>query len=405
VKRFLLILAVLAVVSVGLAMAASAKPDCDGHRGNSVWCRGTTTTTTTVAGNVLNLSEDLVITDHHAFSGHIEGNGFQILISGGTVDWDGFTVNNVRRIMFMNCAGPSTLRNGEVTNSGSPALGDYPLHWHLNGDCTRGTFVENVTVRNGAHHAFVPHGSHGITFLNVAAVSTRMSPFWWDAPGTHETCDFQKFCTVDNSNDIVVDGLFVDGVTHDGSSAKFRLTGVLLGAGSGNVLRNSTVINVGGQEDCSAYHWPESANGNVGGNVWVFENNHGESACHGIHVWQNDSNPHVVDGFTGGGIKHGAYRSNYAYRNVAVPYVVVKAVGWTLADSSVGHVYVGTHVFTGDVVWDNVSIGSLEVNDNADNHEGFNFYLNQANLTCADVTWTNPHPDTQIIINGVACGN
>jgi len=264
--------------------------------------------------------------------------------------------------------------------------------------------VENVTVAHSPNRAFVPHGSHGITFNNIAALDITLAAFWWDDPGTNETCTFQEFCTLDNSNDIHVDGLTVDGVGHDGSSAKFRLSGVVLGAGSGNSIINSTVRNVGGSKDCSGYMWPEGANGNRGGNVWIFENNVGSSNCHGIFVWQNDANLHIIDGFTGGGVDHGAYGNNYLYRNLDVPYLEVHAQGWAVEDSSLGSVSLRGHQQSGPVDFDNVTIDTLSVQD-ANGSRGVTLTITNTNITCTDVVWTNPHPETVVVIDGVACVN
>ncbi len=190
---------VFAVGMLGLLLWVGSADHKPGHPCRPAWkCATTTTTippaitTTTIPAADLNLTADLVVDGTvHMFSGHIEGNGFEILVTnGGSLDWDGFTVNNVARIIFTGCAAPSTLRNGLVDNSGvAGVLGMYPIHWHLEGDCSRGTVVDNVTVRNGANHAFVPHGSHGITLLNTRAETILGHAYWWDPPGTNRiTC-------------------------------------------------------------------------------------------------------------------------------------------------------------------------------------------------------------------------
>ncbi len=117
----------------------------------------------------------------------VEGNGFQIMFTNGAkADFQGTPVftwsnngakqnlvrdinfRNLRRIIFTG-AGPSTLRYFTISDSGTPTPGDFPLHFHLNGDSVRGTLVDGVVVLNGANHAFVPHGSHGITFKDTIA--------------------------------------------------------------------------------------------------------------------------------------------------------------------------------------------------------------------------------------------
>lgn len=334
----------------------------------------------------------------------IEANGFGVMVqNGGRLDWSNFEVRNTRSIRFHNGAGPSHLADGLIIGSGTPTLGDYPIHFHLLGDSPRGTLIERVEVRDSANRAFVVHGSNGVTLIDTKAVNIIDTPYWWDAPGSNETCTFQKFCTLDNSNDIVIEGAFVDGVTF--RNDRFRLAGFQLGAGSGNAVRNSHGQNIHGTVDCAAFHWPESANQNIGGNVWVFESNTGTSDCHGVFVWQNDSNPHVVSDFTGGGIDHGAYSNVYHYERVTVPYVEVHATGWTMTDSAVGVVILRPHQIAGTVTWTNVAITSIRVEDapagSAD--EPVTFTMTGTNATCTNVVWTNPHPMTQVILNGVEC--
>jgi len=189
-------------------------------------------------------------------------------------------------------------------------------------------------------------------------------------------------CTLDNTNDLTVNRMVVDGVKNSpGDNRGFKLGAYILGAGSGNKITNSVARNVAPShiKDCAGFHWPETANHNVGGNVWVFKNNRSEaSQCHGIFVWQNDSNHHIIDGFVGvpsgsglggvaGGIDHGAYGNKYDYRNVDVPYIEVHAVGWKLSDSSVGEVYVKSHVFAGKVDFFNVQLDVIRMQDAAAN--------------------------------------
>lgn len=365
------------------------------------------TTTTSSPSQTINLTADWHITSDDVRSGFsVEANGHQIIIDGADVAWTDFSINNASRIMWHGECGVASLTNGLVTNAGiTGELGFYPLHFHLCGEATRGSIVQNVTVENGQNHAFVPHGSNGISFLDTAALNTIDSPYWWDPPGTNEDCFRQKFCTIDNSSDIVIDQGFVNGVTSPPGSTNVRLTGFVLGAGSGNVIRNSHGENIAGRVDCSAFHWPEHANQNVGGNVWVFENNTGSSACHGIMVWQNDSNLHIVDGFSGGGIDHGAYGNNYDYRNVDVPYVEVHAVGWVLSNSDVGEIILRPHRFSGSVTFTNITSTGITVVDApaGGTNQPITFNVDSSNLTCGDVDFANPHPDTRVLLDGVEC--
>lgn len=357
----------------------------------------------------------------------VNGNGYQIMfMSGGRADFQGsevFTwsgtgssqnlqrdINfvNMRRIMFHKGAGKSTLRYFTVRDSGSPAIGDYPIHWHLNGDSVRGTLVEGVVVVNGQHHAFVPHGSHGIYFKDTIAKNTRGEAYWWDPAGSND-CNRvgNSDCTTDNSNDITYDHALADGVFNGpGDTRGFQLNAFRLGAGSGNRVFDSVAINVKPSHNdvCSGFHWPADANHNKGGNVWLFKNNHATSSCNGIYVWQNDGNRHLVDGFTGGGIEHGAYGNNYEYRNVDVPFLLIHATGWSIRDSRVGTIEARDHRTDDlkDVVFTNVTGETIILNDSG-GVSGVRLVFNGTNLTCGDVSWTNAHPQTRVIIDGDEC--
>jgi hypothetical protein len=358
----------------------------------------------------------------------VDGNGFQIVfMNGGRADFQGsktstwsgkggnanlsrdIVFKDLRRLLFHSGAAKSVLKYFAVHDSGSSNLGDYPIHFHLNGNSSRGTLVEGVVVVNGKHHAFVPHGSHGITFRDVIAKNTKGAAFWWDDPGTNESCSFQKFCTRDNSNDIVYDHVLVDGVTNGpGDGRGFTLTAFNLGAGSGNVIKNSVAVNVRPShvKDCSGYRWPEGANGNVGGNVWKFVNNYSSNAsgCHGIFVWQNDGNPHVIDGFAGGGIDHGAYSNKYEYRNIDVPYFEVHAAGVSIVGGKVGTLYTRSHradTFP-TAQFSNTQIGRFII-QNANGQIPGQYLLNNTGLTCADIVYESALPGTTVVIDGAEC--
>lgn len=373
-------------------------------------------TTTTTLPN-LNLTADLVITSDTTLTGHIEGNGFQILIDGANVTMTDLTVNNVNRIMWHNACGVAQLTNVTVSNSGvTSESGAYPLHWHLCGDTTRGTVLNNVAVVNGQHHAFVPHGSNGITFLNSSATNTTKVAFWWDPPGSNTAGDpdercitvDNKFCSLDNSNDIIVDGMVIDGVIHPRALEPccveyHSVSAYVLGAGSGNEIRNSQALNVAGGSNCSGFHWWSKANQNIGGSSWVFDNNTAASPdCHGIRVWQNDFSPHLIQNYTGDGVDHGAYKNVYHYENVDVPYFVGHALGWSMANSHVGTMTMLKHTQLGDpITITDTTIDLFRLADAARNPG--TYILNGTNVTCGTIDYADPHPDSAVIIDGQEC--
>ena len=220
-------------------------------------------------------------------------------------------INNVSRLMFHHGAGRQTLKYLAVTNSGiSDQLGFYPIHFHLNGDSTRGSLVEGVVVENGQNHAFVPHASHGITFLDCIAFDTSGDAYWWDPPppdggdlnDTHDT--LWQHCLAASVHS---------------PSTDHRLSAFFLGRGSGNRCIDCTAVAVRGGKNSSGFHWPEKAGG-----LWEFRDcvAHNNAAT-GIFTWQNNPDAHVIQNFIAyrcgrAGIEHGAYRNNYRYLNVSV---------------------------------------------------------------------------------------
>lgn len=386
---------------------------------------GEVTSDATLKGNV-SLCGDLTVmgagTTLFARSGvNVEGNGHQIaFVKGANADFQGtktstwsgsgsnanvtrdINFNNMRRIMFMDGAGPSTLRYFAVNNSGTSALGDYSIHFHHNGNSTRGTLVEGVAVVGSRNHAFVPHASHGITFRDTIAKNGKCEAYWWDPP------EFQSTDQSNNSVDILYDHALADGVTNcAGDNRGFRLAAFELGAGKGNVVRNSVARNVkpSHPKDCSGFKWPELNNKQP--SSWTFTNNASYgSQCNGVFVWQNDSEDHIVNGFKGDGIDHGAYTNRYDYRNVDVSFLEVHAAGFTVTGGQIDVVYAKKHrnETTPTATFTNVSIGRFVVQNAGDDGTIPGTYvLNGTGLTCASIEYPNAVSGTRVVIDGTDC--
>ncbi|MFF4651642.1 right-handed parallel beta-helix repeat-containing protein [Streptomyces sp. NPDC001380] len=189
-----------------------------------------------------------------------------------------------------------------------PVLGRYALHFHLLGDTSRGTTVEGVVVRDAGNHAFVPHGSHGITFRSCVSHDTQEDAYWWD--GAPDTRTPQG-----PSDDILYESCVASRTRREPGFRAYRLTGFSLGAGHGSRALDCVAVGVQGAEGASGYEWPEGGEG-----VWTFErclaHNNLED---GVFVWLNTSRRHVVSDFVayhngGWGIEHGAYLNDFTYR-------------------------------------------------------------------------------------------
>lgn len=190
----------------------------------------------------------------------------------------------------------------------APVLGRYGLHFHMAGDASRGTVVAGVVVRDAGNHAFVPHGSHGITFRSCISHDTWEDAYWWD--GAPDTRTPQG-----PSHDLLYDSCVASGTRLEPGFRAYRLTGFSLGAGHGSRAVDCVAVGVQGAEGASGYEWPEGGEG-----VWTFERCLAHNNLQdGIFVWLNTSRHHVISEFVayhngGWGIEHGAYLNDFTYR-------------------------------------------------------------------------------------------
>lgn len=220
----------------------------------------------------------------------------------------------MKRIMIMSPK-PQTIRYATVRYAGiASEIGHYPIHMHFMGEGARGSLIEGVVVRDGFHHAYAIHGSHGVTLRNCIAYSIVGDAYWWDLPP-------QANDPVNNTDDGLWENCIAADLVEGASTPPGELSGFLLGAGSGNAVRGCVATAVGPSANSSGFHWPSQANSQP--NVWNFEDNiaHNNS-MHGIFVWQNtDTQGHFIDRFVGyrnlkTGSTHGAYNhTGYHYRD------------------------------------------------------------------------------------------
>lgn len=220
----------------------------------------------------------------------------------------------MKRIMIMSPK-PQTIRYAAVRYAGiTSELAMYPIHMHFMGEGARGSLLEGVVVQDGYHHAYAIHASHGVTVRNCIAYSIIGDAFWWDLPPTQDD-------GVNNTNDGVWESCVAADVRDGAATDPPEISGFLLGAGSGNVVRGCVAAAVGRVPNASGFHWPSKANNQP--NVWVFEDNiaHNNN-INGIFVWQNTGTQgHFIDRFVAYnngmvGTNHGAYsQSGYHYRD------------------------------------------------------------------------------------------
>ncbi|MFV0526919.1 MAG: hypothetical protein ACK5RL_20750 [Acidimicrobiales bacterium] len=200
--------------------------------------------------------------------------------------------------------------------------GRYSMHFHHNGDGSRGTLVEGVVVRDSGNSAFVPHASNGITMRDNIAYNGFENAFWWDPPGGQfNPVEPRNEDLSQDTADLIWDHNIVAGLYDDPDFQGYRLAGFTMATGRNLTITDSVAVGVGGNESSSGFNWPEP-NSHHPFNSWTFTGNAAHNnRVDGIFTWQNDNNVHVIDGFVGyrngkAGIEHGAYRNGYEYLNL-----------------------------------------------------------------------------------------
>lgn len=252
---------------------------------------------------------------------------------------------HIRYVAFAHLGPRRPLSKGPADSE--PVLGRYPLHFHHCEDGSRGTVVQGCVVRDSSR-AFVPHSSHGITMRDCVAHRITDSAYWWD--DGHETHDLSWVrCAAFD-------------VRHDPARTG-TVGGFQLGLGTGTAVSGCVAVGVHGHGSSGGFHWPSSANLQRH-NVWKSKNLVAHNnASDGILVWQNDHNPHHVDGFIGyhngsNGIHHGAYTNAYAYERISV---------WGNAGSDIGHQALSTRE-RGRQSWDDVLCEHLSLGHHNQKH-------------------------------------
>jgi len=202
--------------------------------------------------------------------------------------------------------GPRQSPPGETYTLG--VLGRYGIHFHMNGNNSDGTLVEDVVIHNTGNHAFVTHLSHGITIRDSISHDTFDEAFWWDTGASNAT---------DNTTwDHNVASLVRRDMTAP-TNKTFRLTGFWLSAGEGNVATDNVAVGIQDGVDSSGFEWPEANEG-----VWAFTGNLAHNnKDHGIFTWQNTGKFHEIEDFVAyhngrAGVSHGAYKNPYVYKNM-----------------------------------------------------------------------------------------
>lgn len=309
------------------------------------------------------------------------------------------TIRNMTRIMMHepDASAIHTLKHLQVLNCGkTDTLGHYPIHFHLLGESSRGSLVEGVVVEGGKFRAFVPHGSHGVTFKDCVAYRTTRSAYWWDSisnpndPGPHNA-----------SHDTAYDHCLALGVTGTRTDlAEYHATaGFQLGKGDGSVVKDSVAVGVVGGQNAAGFIWPEFDH-----STWGFTDNVAHNNQLGLFVWQNDDMLHIIERYQGfrnnwPDIRHGAYINSYRYTDVSTVLVVSIAQSglprqrWDRLRTE--EFYIGEHTLapTEPVEVVNSRIGRIRVEEDLARKGGWYKFVD-CGLTPVNFILTRIHPST-----------
>lgn len=196
-------------------------------------------------------------------------------------------------------------------------LGRYGVHFHHCFDGSRGSVVEGVVLRDTPNHAFVPHFSNGVTFLNCVSHDTQEDAYWWDLRARDSDGG-----TIDHiSNDITYDRCVASkSIASPEGEGHFSHTGFLMAEGTGNKALGCVAVGQQGSAESNGFHWSASSRPSH----WTFDG----CLAHNIlglamRVWQNDGTLNVMQGFSGyhcsrGGVSAGAYSNAFKYLGGAI---------------------------------------------------------------------------------------
>jgi hypothetical protein len=244
------------------------------------------------AAEVVNVTRDCTIRG----PGHIHNNS-----------------NQPSRIEYVRLERMGVFRQGGGDGmDGVLSTGRYAMHFHFQGEGSRGTVVRGVAAVNSQGRVFVPHESHGITFEDNVSVGSIGEGFWWDHG--------------DQTHDVAVDRLLVTGVyaPRDSTGVASYLPGVVLMFGENMSMTNSVVAGVYGTTESHGFNWPEHPACNCERSVWTFDDNvtHNNSGRN-LRFWINDIDPHDVHRLVSyrsgqGAVENGAYQNSVRYFDAVI---------------------------------------------------------------------------------------
>jgi hypothetical protein len=210
-----------------------------------------------------------------------------------------------QRIEYVTLRGMGILKPSIGSDAGA-TTGRYALHFHMQGEGSRGTLVRGVAAIDSNGRVFVPHTSHGITFEDVVSVNSMGEAFWWDDG--------------DVTNDITVDRLAVSGVyvSREFTGETNRNDAVAMPFGVNMVMTNSVASGVNQGRLGVGFNW--DAGNRRSDTHWTFTGNVSHNNGTGIRFWNNSGQPHHIKGNiayrNGIGLENGAYNNSNRFTDL-----------------------------------------------------------------------------------------
>lgn len=216
--------------------------------------------------------------------------------------------HNVQYVQF-RYLGPRKNISGDSAKE--LVTGRYALHFHHCEEATRGMEVLGCVARDCNNHAYVPHGSHGLTLRRNIGYNCLDVNFWYDMG--HKSHDLIYIENVAGAISYVPGSITVE----DPTTKTFGSGGFLLGEGDGNKCIGNVCFGISGAlgiDGTGAYQWR-----NNNESTWVFKGNMAHNCqTSAIDIWQNTAMNHTLEDtiiyYCGSAGRLGAYANDYLYK-------------------------------------------------------------------------------------------
>lgn len=275
--------------------------------------------------------------DYTTFATHAKGDPLQTLVApDGSIDvQECFNLTRSVQIegtsghrshIFISSDSPQVIKYvrsrymgpRKMSSAGNTEVvrGRWMFHLHHMSDAAgRASILEGCVAADGGSHAFVAHGSNGVTFRDCIAWNCNTDAFWWDTEAA-----------TDASADVLYDHCLVARIPIiTGEFQQYTISGYRL-QGTNGTVRDSVCVGNRGARTNPGFEWPEPGGSppEVTHGLWANSGNvaHNNAGV-GIYFWQNDHVAHQITDFRafrngGAGVIQGAYGTASHWDDVTV---------------------------------------------------------------------------------------